>query len=144
MKIEAVFSKIVYWLKTSEMFAQPSKQIPGRWQLYEYYTEPAGELLNVKEEQLKRKGHFLQMEFSENGDFNYTTNIPLTFFSEKVSYNWRRSKNFITLTHDAYFGKNLDFQFAIEKQTLKLLKKDVEGRIQFFAFLRKKDEPTKL
>lgn len=143
MKIEAVFSKIIFWLKTSEMFAQPSKQIFGRWELYEYYTEPAGELLNVKEEQLKKKGHFLQIEFLQNGEFNYNTNIPLAFFSEKVSYNWRSSKNFITLIPDAYFGENLDFQFAIEKQTIKLLKKDAEGRIQLFAFLRKKDEPTK-
>jgi len=137
MKIKAVFSKIVYWLKTSEMFARPSKQLPGQWNLFEYYTEPEKELIHKQEEQLKEEQLFLRIEFSENADFSYETNLPINFIADEGNFTWSIAKNFITLIHPDDFRKNQEFQFAIEKGALKILKKDSFGKIILFGFFRK-------
>ncbi|MGM0620338.1 MAG: lipocalin family protein [Bacteroidota bacterium] len=137
MKIKAVFSKIVYWLKTSEMFARPSKQLPGQWNLFEYYTEPEKELIHKHEEQLKEDKLFLKIEFSENGKFNYDSNLPVNFITNNGDFNWSIAKNYITLIHADDFRKNQEFQFAIEKDVLKILKKDSFGKIILFGFFRK-------
>lgn len=137
MKKKTFFSAIVQWLQSTEMFAQPSKQIPGRWQLYEYYTEPADGLVNVKEEQLERENKFWELEFSGEGNFSHKKNIPLQVLAGKDSWEWSLSRNFIIFIHPHDFRKNETFQFAIEKGDLKLLKKDVSGRIELFGFFRK-------
>jgi hypothetical protein len=142
MKIKAVFSKIVYWLKTSEMFARPSKQLPGEWNLFEYYTEPGEELIHKQEEQLKAEQLFLKIEFSENGGFSHQTNLPLNFVTDEGNFTWSIAKNYITLIHPDDFRNNQEFQFAIEKGNLKILKKDSFGKIILFGFFRKKTAAT--
>jgi len=137
MKLQTFFSPVVQWLKSSEMFARPSKQLPGRWQLFEYYTEKSGELMNVKEIQLKQRNIFWEIEFSENGEFSQQTNSPAGFLENTGASKWNLSKNFITFLHPGDFRKNEEVQFAVEKNTLKLLKKDVAGKIEFFGFFRK-------
>lgn len=137
MRLQTFFSSVVQWLKSSEMFARPSKQLPGRWQLFEYYTEKSGELIHVIESQLKQQGYFFEIEFSESGEFSEKTSSPEGFLENSEASRWSFAKNFITFLHPGDFRKNEEVQFAVEKSTLKLLKKDVAGKIEFFGFFRK-------
>jgi len=132
------FSVLIRWLLSTELFAQPSRQIPGKWQLFEYYTEPAGKLLNIKEEQLNKENRFWEMEFSENGIFSQKTNIPFEFPRGINACRWSRSRNFITLIYPDDFRQNTEFQFAVDNGRLKLLKKNADGKIELFGFFRKK------
>lgn len=139
MKCETVFSSAICWLQSTEMFARPSKKIPGKWKLFEYYSEPGGKLVHINEAQLKEDNLFLEVVFSKNGEFLHSTNIPFKLFSETGFFRWNRSKNFITLIHPDDFSKRLEFQFSIERDILKLLKKDTSGKIEIFAFLKKEE-----
>ena len=142
MRLQAIFSSVIQWLKTTEMFARPSKQLPGKWQLFEYYTEKSGELIHVKETQLKQQDIFWEIEFNENGDFIQQTNAPSGFMENAEANQWNLSKNYITFLHPADFRKNEEFQFAVEKGNLKLLKKDFTGKIELFGFFRKLEPQT--
>lgn len=119
------------------MFARPSKQIPGKWELVEYYIEKGNELLNIKEEQLKVNSEFWHIEFTPDFNFSHDNNLPVWQIAKVKSGNWSFSKNFITLTSSENARNNIEFQFAIEKETLKLLKKDALGRIEFFGFFNR-------
>lgn len=121
------------------MFARPSIQLPGKWQLFEYYTEKSGELVNVKEDRLKQQKIFWEIELGENGDFRQQTNSPFGFLENIGASQWSLSNNYITFIHPSDFRKNEEFQFAVEKGNLKLLKKDFAGRIDLFGFFRKLD-----
>lgn len=137
MILQTFFTSVVQWLKSSEMFARPSKQLPGRWRLFEYYSEKSGELVNVKESELKQQDIFWEIEFGENGDFSQQTGSSDGFLENAGASQWSLSKNFITFLHPNDFRKNEEVQFAVEKGTLKLLKKDVSGKIDFFGFFKK-------
>ncbi len=71
------YHAVLNWLKSTEMFARPSKQIPGKWELVEYYIEKGNELLNIKEEQLKANSEFWHIEFTP--DFNFHMTIIYRF-----------------------------------------------------------------
>lgn len=142
MRLQNIFTSVILWLKTSEMFARPSKQLPGKWRLFEYYTEKNGELVNVKETQLKQQDIFWEIEFGENGDFRQQTNSPTGFIENSGTNQWSLSKNYITFMNPADFRKNEEFQFAVEKGTLRLLKKDFTGKIELFGFFRKLETET--
>lgn len=137
MKAETVFSTILSGLKTFEMFARPSKQLPGEWMLFEYYTEPGEELIHKQENELKDEQLFLKIAFSGKRNFSYKTNLPVNFVADEGDFTWSISKNYITLIHPNDFRKNQEFQFAIEKGVLKILKKDSFGKIILFGFFRK-------
>lgn len=137
MKRQTFFTSALHWLKSSEMFARPSKQLPGRWRLFEYYSEKSGALVNVKESELKQQNFLWEIEFGENGDFSQQANGPAEFLENAETNRWSCSKNYITFLHPTDFRKNEEVQFAVEKGTLKLLKKDVSGKIDFFGFFRK-------
>lgn len=122
------------------MFNRPSKQLPGQWKLFEYYAEPGEELIHKKEKQLKDEQLFFNIEFSENGDFTYDTNLPVDFITTGRSFTWSISKNYLTLIHPDDFRKNQELQFAIEKGVLKILKKDTFGKIILFGFFQKRTE----
>ncbi len=139
MRLRAIFSSVIHWLKTTEMFMRPSKQLPGKWRLFEYYTEKSGELVNIKEAQLKQQEIFWEIEFDENGTFSQQTNSPYGFIENAEANQWSLSKNYITFMHPANFRKNEEFQFAIVNNNLKLLKKDTLGKIIFFGFFRRLD-----
>ena len=112
------YHAILQWLKSTEMFVRPSKQLPGKWELFEYYIESSEELHNIKETQLKANNEFWQISKVKSG-------------------SWSISKNFITLTSSENNKNYIEFQFAIEKETLKILKKDALGRIEFFGFFNR-------
>ena len=137
MENKISFSGILNWLKSSEMFARPSKQIPGNWQLYEYYIETGNELHHFNEDQLKADKVFWDIEFKENEHFSHKCNLPVSFITKMKDGNWNISKNYINFISLENFRDSVEFQFAIVKGKLKLLKKDAFGRIEFFGFFNK-------
>jgi hypothetical protein len=137
MEKENSFTSILNWLKSSEMFARPSKQIPGKWRLVEYYVETGDELRNIDEAQLKAGKELWDIEFTTEKNYSHQCNLPVSLVSGIENGTWSISKNYITFIHPMNFRNNVEFQIAIEKETLKMLKKDAFGRIEFFGFFRK-------
>lgn len=120
------------------MFARPSREIPGRWQLVEYYSESSGNLINRKEPQLKDEKTICEVNFGENGDFYQNSNLQEGVFSRSKFSRWKHARNYVILAYsDQPDEKNEVFQFAIENGILKLLKKNVNGQIDFFGFFRR-------
>jgi hypothetical protein len=140
MKRNSRFYRIVRWLGNTELFFRPSRQIPGRWELYEYYSEPAGELLHVKEDQLKRENQFWKLNFGSGGNFSQQTNLPVPFLKGMEYCKWSTSKGFVFLRHPETCHQAEAFRFAVEKGILKLLKKDKSGRIEIFGFFRRPEK----
>jgi hypothetical protein len=50
---------------------------------------------------------------------------------------WRLQRNFLKMIHPDNQNYYEEFQFAVERGLLKLLKKDINGRILFFGFFKK-------
>lgn len=136
MKKIISFTPVLNWLKSNEMFVRPSKQVPGKWQLIEYYTETENELRNIKENQLKDEGGFWNLEFTPEKTYSKNSNIPLSLISKLKNGNWNVSKNYITLNSS---GESIEFQFAVEKEILRILKKDNLGKIIFFGFFKRNE-----
>ncbi len=132
-------AKIINSLQSTEMFARPSKKLPGKWQLFEYYIDKAKELKHVNSEQLTSENQNWSIEFTEDKQYSHNSNLSVPLISDIENGSWSISKNFITLINPLNFRKNVEFQFAIEKGNLKLLKKDDFGKIEFFGFFRKLD-----
>ncbi len=133
------FSK---WLNATELFARPGKQLPGKWQLYEYYIDRPGDLEHITTDLLNAKNQFWNIDFTDGGFFVNNSNVPVPITETIKNGSWNISKNYITLVHSEDYSKNVEFQFAINKAILKLLKKDGVGKIEFFGFFRKLDEPA--
>ena len=139
--MKSVFSDFFKWLKSTEMFDRPSKKLPGKWTLKEYYTEPEKELIHIKEDQMLKQQLFWEAEFIDNEKFYHKTNLSVPLLKDITNGTWSRSKNFISIIHPEDFRKNVEFQFAIDKDMLKLLKKDAFGKIEFFGFFEKENAP---
>jgi len=125
------------WLNSTEMFARPSKQIPGKWQLFEYYTDTSNKLVHFTDDMLKANNEFWNISFAENKNYSHQCELPDLVISNIKDGNWSISKNYITLSFSEKEPKSIEFQFAIEKGVLKLLKKDASGLIEFFGFFKK-------
>ena len=138
MEKKSVFVTFFSWLKTTEMFARPSKLLPGKWQLFEYYMDTDSELCHIEEDQLKTADEKWLLEFSEEM-VAHQSNLSVPLIVGIENGTWSLAKNFITFIHPKDFRKNIEFQFAIEKNILKLLRKDGFGKIEFFGFFRKLD-----
>ena len=136
MKATSVISRFTSWLASPEIFGSITKKIPGDWQLFEYYYDLKEDLIHWKEEDLKKNNESLQFLLSEEKQFSVKGNLPLTVFTNVTDGKWSVSRNFITLIDPDNFKNNLEFQFAFEKENLKLLKKDKMGKIEFFGFFR--------
>jgi len=132
-----VFTSVFSWLKSTEMFARPSKQLPGKWQLFEYYIEEGDELNHFTEDQLKVGDLFWNIEFKEDENYTHKCNLPVSLITEMKDGKWNISKNYIAFLSPENFRDSIEFQFAIEKGTLKLLNKDAFGRIEFFGFFNR-------
>ncbi len=137
MKRKSGFSAFVNWLQSTEMFARPSKQLPGKWNLVEYYIEPEKALVHVDETRLKEENLFWEIEFAETQNYLHKTNLSVSLISAIKNGTWSLSRNFISLIKPDDFRNTIEFEIAIEKGILKLLKKDGLGRIEFFGFFRK-------
>lgn len=119
------------------MFARPSKLLPGKWQLVEYYTETGSELLNIKEVDLSHNKEFWTIELTPENRFYHQCNLPVGLISKISNGEWQITKNYIAFLSSDNHGSNTEFQFAVENGRLKLLKKDAKGRIEFFGFFKK-------
>ena len=136
MGIKSVCTKFAAWLQTTELFARPSKQLPGKWYLFEYFYENNNDLLHLEENQLKTENIFFNLEFSENNEFILNSNLEVPLIGGLQNGTWSRTKNYITIIHPNDFRNNVLFQFAINKGILKLLNKNHRGKIEFFGFFR--------
>ena len=137
MESKSFVSKVYAWLLSPEIFGSISKKIPGEWQLYEYYIDTEEELLNIKENRLRENQQSFEIEFFENGKYLREINLPVNLFQHFENGEWSVAKNFITFMHPENFRNNVEFQFAFEKENLKLLKKDGTGKIEFFGFFKR-------
>lgn len=140
MSIKTFFSKLGDCLQQTEMFGQPRKNIPGKWQLFEYYFETGNELFHFQKEELKVANEMFEMEILASGEFSYSSNLSLTLIRSLKNGEWSVSKNYITFLSPGDFRNNTEFQFAFEKGNLKLLKKDAFGKIEFFGFFRRMED----
>lgn len=136
MEKKPVLKTVIHWLKNTEMFARPSKQIPGKWQLFEYYFDSDKELHHFTEQDLKNRNESWFIEFSEEEGYTQSSRLGISFISEMENGSWSISKNYLTFIHPENFRNNVEFQFAINKGVLKLLKKNTLGEIEFFGFFR--------
>ncbi len=140
MEKKTFFYTIIQWLSTTEMFARPSKQLPGKWQLFEYYFDSEEELNHITEPQLKAMNESWMIEFTDEENYFQKSKLQLSLVSNIENGNWSISKNYVTLIHPDNFRNNIEFQFAVDKGILKLLKKDALGKIEFFGFFKNLNE----
>lgn len=139
MNKPSAFSSFIKWIGSTEMFARPSKQLPGKWQLFEYYYEPGDQLVHVMEDQLMKGSYRWMIVLGSNGKLYQETNIPVKFLEGMNQCTWDYSGGFITIVHPVNPDIFEKLQFAVEKGILKLLKKELDGKIIFFGFFRKID-----
>jgi len=125
------------WVESTEMFSRPSKRIPGKWELFEFYFEPGKDLVHLEEKQMKIEKLFFEVYFAADEVFVQKSNLNVPLISKIVNGNWSLSRNFVTIINPDNFRDNVEFQFAVERGILKLLKKDAFGKIEFFGFFRK-------
>lgn len=136
MEKKSVFATFVNWLKSTEMFARLSKQVPGKWKLVEYYFEPERTLIHIDETSFAEQKQFWEIEFEETQNYSHKTNLSIPLISTLENGTWNISRNFISLINPHDFRNTIEFQIAIEKGDLKLLKKDAFGKIEFFGFFK--------
>ncbi|MFW6257740.1 MAG: hypothetical protein ACOC11_03045 [Prolixibacteraceae bacterium] len=132
-----VLESLLRWLSSTEMFARPARQLPGKWRLYEFYSEPEGELQNMKEDEIKKSGYMWEIELESMGQFYQKMKLPVFILSQATHGTWNTSRNFLCLSSDTEPAVTVEFQYAIENGNLKILKKDMDGRILFFGFFRR-------
>ncbi|HPF50523.1 MAG TPA: hypothetical protein PK335_03055 [Draconibacterium sp.] len=139
MKATSAISKFTSWLASPEVFGSITKKIPGNWLLFEYYYDLNEDLIHWKEEDIKKNSELLQIVFTADEQFSVNEKLPLSVFKNLPEGKWSVSRNYITLIDPKNFRNNLEFQFAFEKENLKLLKKDKMGKIEFFGFFKNVD-----
>jgi hypothetical protein len=137
MEYKISFKKIGNWLKTGEIFARPSKMLPGKWQLFEYYYDSGADLINIKETELQLSKNKMLIEFNADNILIINENLKLEIFRNFEMGNWLRKRNFVTFINNGKHEENLTFQFDAGSEQLKLLKKDAKGRIDFFGFFKR-------
>jgi hypothetical protein len=66
------------------------------------------------------------------------SNLTIPSLPNTLKGTWTRSKNFLKIgISDQDQPRMLEFQFAVEKENLKLLKKNRNGKIEVFGFFRR-------
>ena len=63
------------------MFARPAKQLPGKWQLFEYYIDRQKELEHITEESLKLKEQQWDIEFTEDEEYFHCSFVQYMMYS---------------------------------------------------------------
>jgi hypothetical protein len=134
MKKSSAMTLFLRWLKSTEMFSRPSRQVPGRWQLYEFYYEPGDQLIHVEKEALKAQNIRWEITMNRDGYLSQQSNIPVKILNGMPDCRWSLSGNYIRLMHPVNENENEEVQFAVVKDNLRLLKKEPDGTIRFFGF----------
>ena len=137
MKLNSATSRFIAWLASPEVFGSITKKIPGEWVLFEYYFDKGEELVHKVEKDIKQNDELLQLRFYSEEKFVLSSKLTISVFDQLKRGGWSVHRNFITLIDSTDFRNNLEFQFAFEKGTLKLLKKDKMGKIEFFGFFKR-------
>jgi hypothetical protein len=135
--VNKIYTSATNWLKTSAMFKRPFKLIPGKWQLAEYFVEPGDELIHIHENELKEKQQIWNIDFTTDNKYIHECNLNIALLLDIKNGYWKTSRNFIVLTSSEKQGGLVEFQYAINNEQLKLLKKDEKGRIEFFGFFKR-------
>lgn len=133
---EHSISKFISWLKSPQMFGNVSKRFPGEWKLYEYYVDGELDILHFEEKDLLEQNQSCAISFNESGDFRCEALLPITQLQKLSNGKWSRSRNYITLMDPSDFRNNIEFQFAFAKGNLRLLKRNADGKIDFFGFFK--------
>lgn len=139
MKMISTLAKLRLWLASPEVFGAISQKVPGEWHLYEYYRDWSEELVHVQEQELQVRTESMTLTFAADEKFRLAARLPISFLPHEKEGIWSVRRNFISLVDSNNSMGSIDFQFAFEKDTLKLLKKDENGRIEFFGFFRQAD-----
>lgn len=133
MTTKSLISRIGGMIRSSQMFERPSKKIIGSWQLFEYFMDKHQQLVHLQIDDLKAKQEYYQIDFQEN-EFQQNLTLEVECIQNLPSGKWEINKNFLQLIDESNFRNNVEFQFAFEKENLKLLKKNKQGEIEFFGF----------
>ena len=141
MKSKSAISRFVAWLASPEVFGSIVKKIPGEWILFEYYFDEGKELVHKVEKDIKQSDESLQLRLNSEEKFSLNSKLTVSVFDQLQKGGWSVHRNYITLIDSSDFRNNLEFQFAFEKENLKLLKKDKFGNIEFFGFFRSANTP---
>lgn len=136
MKATSVFTKFTSWLASPEVFGSITKKIPGHWHLFEYYYDQNLDLIHRNENELKAEGEAMQIALDGSEKFTLNAKLSIGVFNNIKEGSWSVHRNYITFVDPKDFRNNLEFQFAFEKENLKLLKKDKMGKIEFFGFFK--------
>lgn len=129
------------WL--NDELLSPEKKLSGEWYLFEYYTERGDELVHVEEKEIQKEKIFMTLDFGDSGELKWTSNINLSVLElETENLTWERKRNFLFISEEHQSEEKIHFQYAVEKDILKLLSKTETGKINFFGFF-KRPEPTK-
>jgi len=134
MKKSSAKALFLRWLKSTEMFARPSRQVPGRWELNEFYYEPEGKLIHVEKEVLKLENIRWEIIINPDGYFFQQSNIPVKILNGMPDCRWSLAGNYIRLMNPVNDKEYEEVQFAVVKDNLRLLKKEPDGSIRFFGF----------
>jgi hypothetical protein len=135
--VNKFYTSAINWFKTSAVFKRPFKLLPGHWQLVEYFIEPGDELIHIQEHELKEKKQIWNIDFTTDNKYFHECNLNVALLLDITNGHWKTSRNFIVFTSSEKQGGFVEFQFAINNEQLKLLKKDAKGRIEFFGFFNR-------
>jgi hypothetical protein len=127
------------WVRSVMLFLKPKLIIPGKWLLYEYYSEPEDELLHYQANYLKENNLYWEIVLEHGGLFKQKSNLPIRFLNDCEICRWKISGNYLKIKDTQELNFNEEFQIAILKDSVRLLKKDISGRIIFFGFFRKQE-----
>lgn len=136
MTTKFLFTKIGGILRTSDLFERSTKKIRGTWQLFEYFVDKEEQLVHLQCDELKAKNESMQIEFGEK-DFVQKSSVPINFIENLTNGKWEMNRNYLQLIDEKEFRNSVKYQFAFEKDNLKLLKKNVQGEIEFFGFFKR-------
>jgi len=129
--------KLIQSVKTNIAEHKRNNSLPGKYKLYEYYSETEKELVHVEETKVTSEKLMWDVEFLEGGGFFSSSNLDIPLVAGIEATRWSKLRNFVTLLDPGDFRKNVEFQYAFEKGNLKLLKKDKAGKILIFAFFNR-------
>jgi len=141
MKLKSFIFSLTVSLRNSLISSE--EKIKGKWHLFEYYTEPGNELIHFAEQDLRSNERYMEIHFMPEGECAVKCNFELPVLTQKnENIEWQKRRNYISFFNPEIKKKEELFQFAVDKNTLKLLKKNKTGKIQFFGFF-KKPTPSK-
>ncbi len=129
--------KLIYSIKNKIKKYRKNNSFQGRWELFEYYLDEGNDLIHIEEIQLKSSNQEWILEFKENGQFKSSSTLDIPVIKKIEATRWLKKGRMLHLIFPANNQINMCFQYAFDKGTMKLLKKDKSGKIEVFAFFKR-------